>query len=157
VNPKVKNSFPYLEIGWKMSVAHHCTPPVTVPDVIEGLAVWWHSTKKKKRAACRGAAADCNGEWANDSAEITIQGSSPAPILRVARCGSGAKAPPLAAPRRPKFILFTMLPQALLRMLLLATWKNYHHFINISTLSFCFLEQFRVKNLTVLQSGRFKA
>ena len=25
-----------------------CTPPVTVPDVIEGLAVWQHNNKKKR-------------------------------------------------------------------------------------------------------------
>jgi len=27
---------------------HYCTPPVCVPDVIRGLAVWRHTNKKKK-------------------------------------------------------------------------------------------------------------
>ena len=78
-------------------------------------------------------------------AEITTRGGSPAPILQI----------------------HSMLPQALLRMLLLAPCENDHHFNLRSTITtvvlklsngslkkkYDYCEQLRVRKLPKLQSG----
>jgi len=94
----------------------------------------WKSVGEWLWAACSCATADCIGDGANDSAEITTRGDRPAPILQIHSIQHAAASTPSHG--------FT---------------GRSVNFFTIWVTVFASCEQVRVKNFPVLQSGWFKA